>query len=104
MESIKAITIRYSKRDKNYIVQEVMGRVWEIFGLMKYISEANYGEDLIRVFNSVLEAVKEIDSPDFYQFLGDFGEYHRKEKEIGILFNTYLTLLKKGEKYLTNTG
>lgn len=78
MEIIKAISVRYGKKDKNYITQEVMGKIWDIFGLMKYISQANYGEDLIKIFNSVLDAVKEIDSPHFYQFLGDFGQYHKK--------------------------
>jgi hypothetical protein len=57
-----------------------MGKIWNIFGLMEFICQANYGEDLIKIFNSVLDAVKEINSPDFYQFLGYFGEYHKKEQ------------------------
>jgi hypothetical protein len=38
MEIIKAISVRYGKKDKSYITQEVMGKIWDIFGLMKYIS------------------------------------------------------------------
>lgn len=50
-----------------------MGQIWGIFDLMPFIGQANYGEDIIKIFNIILNTIPKIDRPDFYQFLDNFG-------------------------------
>ncbi len=55
-----------------------MGMIWKVFDLFDFIDIANYGEDLIKIFDAVLSYLKIIEGPYFFQFLTNFAMYHQK--------------------------
>jgi hypothetical protein len=87
--------------NSQYLKEEpsLIKAIWPVFDLFEFSSRIEFEDNLLHIFNKILNAEPLLARPHF-QFMHHFPAIHEKQGGFGELTETVRLFLTKGREYL----